>query len=365
MDNQLFLLLAARKLSGEATESDIEELEKFFDEDDVYRQKFEFFKTYWENRNSIGTDIDSAFKKILARVKFQEDKINENFTETSLTKEKTGTLRFVKIFSKVAAVLLLCIGSTYFIYIKSNPHFSPQTAHSSWIIKQNRKGTKSTIILADGTKVIINADSKLKYPLAFTGASREVYLAGEAFFDVTHNAKMPFVIHAGKMNIKVLGTEFNVKSYPEDSTSETTLIRGLIEVTLKDRPSDKIILRPKEKLIVSNEPSPKDISIAAASPVKDARLLISTLHYISSTDSAVVETSWVDNKLVFQDESFGNLAKDMERRYGVNIQFSNDTVKDYRFTGAFEKESINEALEALKLTETFNYKTDGENITIY
>ena len=78
-----------------------------------------------------------------------------------------------------------------------------------------------------------------------------------------------------------------------------------------------------------------------------------------------METSWIDNKLVFQNESFASLAEDMSRKYDVNIQFSGEAIKDYHFTGVFEKETLEEALNALQLTENFNYKIDGTSITIY
>jgi len=367
MDNQLFLLLVARNLSGEATEDDLKELERFFNEDNVFKEKFDLLKAHWENKNGIRTDLDAAFEKVMLQI--QEDKNQgENINAISAAKEKSRALKFLQRFSKVAAILLLCISSGYLIYKKVKPDFSLGIATPkdlAWQIKQTPKGTKSTIILADGTKVILNADSKLKFPQTFSGPAREVYLTGEAFFDVTKNANMPFIIHTDKMNIKVLGTEFNVKSYPGDPVSEATLIRGLIEVTLKDRPSDRIILRPKEKLIVANLSPAKTTAVMPSTSPAPSKLLISNLHYISETDSAVVETSWIEDKLVFQDESFGNLATDMERWYGVNIQFSNDDIKNYRFTGVFEKETIKEALVALKLTENFNYKIVDTTVYIF
>jgi len=365
MDNDSFLILASRVLSGEASDDDRKEMERFL-ANDFYKKKFHLLKEYWENKNSITTDTHKALQKILSQIK--EEKNEGEINVVALPVQKTKAFPFWFRFSKVAIVISICIAAAFFILKKSNHHSiaTVQPKTFPWQIKETPRGEKSTIVLADGTKVVMNADSRLKYPARFSGDKREVFLTGEAFFDVTHNAKVPFIIHTSKMNIKVLGTEFNVKSYPEDSTSETTLIRGLIEVTLNDRPSDKIILRPKEKLVVSNEPSPKHISsIASSSPTQEARLLISSLHYVSAKDSAIVETSWLDNKLVFQDESFGQLATDLERRYGINISFSNSAVKEFRFTGVFEKETIDEVLKALKLTEKFNYKIEGNNITIF
>ncbi len=364
MDNDSFLILAARILSEEASDDHLKEMESFL-ANDFYKKKFHLLKEYWENKSSITTDTDKALQKILLQIKEEKNEGEKYPVDSRST--KTKVIQFFFNFSKVAVLISICITAAYFILKKSNQHSIASLGPKVflWQVKETPKGEKSTVVLADGTKVIMNSDSHLKFPANFSGETREVYLTGEAFFDVTHNARMPFIIHTNRMNIKVLGTEFNVKSYPEDSTSETTLIRGLIEVTLNDRPSDKIILRPKEKLVVSNEPSSKHISsIATSSPTPEARLLISSLHYVSAKDSAIVETSWLDNKLVFQDESFGKLATDLERRYGINIRFSNSSVREFRFTGVFEKETIDEVLKALKLTEKFNYKIEGNNITI-
>ena len=366
MDNDLFILLTARKLSGEASAEDIKELDKFFDEDELFKKKFEFLKAHWENKSFVHADIDIALQKVLFRLNNNEIE-NEIPDTTDLAWKKPGVVKFILRFSKAAAGVIICLVSAYFFFKKdTNDSIYKIASTPTFQTQQTPKGKKSTLTLSDGTKVIMNADSRLQFPKEFSGTTREVYLTGEAFFDVAHNGKVPFIIHTNKISIKVLGTEFNVKSYPGDSTTETTLIHGLIEVTLNDRPDDRIILKPKEKLVVSNTASEKiSTEIKTVPAAHSAELLISSLHYISKSDSAVVETSWMDNKLVFQDESFGKLAEDMERKYDVAIQFKNDAVKNYHFTGIFENETIREALDALQLTEKFNYKMDGITITIF
>ena len=366
MDNDFFLLLTARKLSGEASQQDIEELEKLLDTNDLFKKKYDLLKAHWENKNFVPADMDVALQKVMLRL--NDNKI-ENEIQDSIAPDwkKSGAIKFMLGFSKVAAIVLICLVGAYFFYKKDSKDSIPKIASAPTLqTQQTPKGRKTTLTLSDGTKVIMNADSRLQFPQEFSGDTREVYLTGEAFFDVAHNGKVPFIIHTDKISIKVLGTEFNVKSYPGDSTTETTLIRGLIAVTLNDRPDDRIILKPKEKLIVSNATSEKTSSEIKTFPAAhSAELLISNLHYISKSDSAVVETSWMDNKLIFQDENFTKLAEDMGRKYDVNIQFKNDVVKNYRFTGIFEKETVTEALDALQLTEKFNYKMDGTAITIY
>ena len=366
MDEQIFLKLVARQLSGEANAEDLKELQRYIDSDDGYSQKFKIFQEYWRQKNNIQTDTSIALQKVL-------NQINEGSSQSSndhsigRLKSKQRVRMFMRI-STAAIIMLACIAAAWYIFHKANKTLSVQSEiqPGQFQVKETEMGSRSSIILSDGTKVTLNADSKLTYPKIFKGSTREVILSGEAYFDVVHDEKIPFIIHTQKLNIKVLGTEFNVKSYPEDSISETTLIRGLIEVTLNSRPSDKIILRPKEKLIVSNETTESSKTPVTEHPeVRDTRLVISNLHYVSATDSAVVETSWLKNKLVFQNKSFSDLATDLERRYNVQIEFRNNAVKEFRFTGIFEKENIDQILKALSLTEKFNYSREGSKIIIY
>jgi ferric-dicitrate binding protein FerR (iron transport regulator) len=122
-------------------------------------------------------------------------------------------------------------------------------------------------------------------------------------------------------------------------------------------------LKPKEKLILTNLPPEEIASIKQST--SPSKLLISNLNYVSKTDSSVMEICWITNKLVFHDKSFGSLAIEMEKWYGMNVHFYNEEIKNYRFTGVFEKETIREVLDALKLTEHFNYKIVDTTIYIF
>ena len=190
---------------------------------------------------------------------------------------------------------------------------------------------------------------------------------GEAFFDVAPDAGKPFVIHTAHIDIRVLGTSFNVRSYPSDKTTEATLIRGSIEVSIRNRSSDRIVLKPNEKLIVNNEDSAllaKDLTSHHRGKADQSLVMVAKPTYEKSS-GAMIETSWVDNKLIFQDEEFGDLARQMERWYGMTIRFDGSEKEELRFTGSFEKETIQQALDALKLSGNFNYSIDGTQITIH
>jgi ferric-dicitrate binding protein FerR (iron transport regulator) len=226
-------------------------------------------------------------------------------------------------------------------------------------------GSRTHLTLPDGTIVWLNAGSRINYEKNFGATERTVSLTGEAFFDVAPNAAKPFVIHTARIDIKVLGTSFNVKSYPSDKTTETTLIRGSIEVSIHNRPSDKIVLKPNEKLVVNNEDSTeREKDVRRPNHAANNSLVVISKPTYEQHSGAIIETSWVDNKLIFQDEDFATLARSMERWYGVTIHFETSEKENLRFTGIFEKETVLQAMDALKLTASFTYNVEGNQITI-
>ncbi|MFC0514344.1 FecR family protein [Mucilaginibacter angelicae] len=367
MGNDKFIELAGKKLSNEISSDENNELLRCLANDASLREQYEALSAYWKHNDAEYADNALAFQKIKSKIKAQE--VTEPATPAILTPVKKSVTRYLW---RAAAAVVLIAGCAYIFYSKLavSGHEIAGTAPSAWQHKNTFVREKSTIVLTDGTRITLNSQSSLKYPTSFTGKTREVYLSGEAFFDVHKDHEHPFIIHTEKMNIKVLGTAFNVKSYPNDTSSETTLIRGAIEVTLDDRPSDRIILKPSEKLIVKkgsfSTVHKKENKLA---PVTDSsagtQYVLTSFTRLHQDDSAVLETSWTQNKLIFRDESFADLATRMERWYGVEIKFKNDGMKKYRFSGTYQKESITEALYALQHTENFHYKIKNSTIYIY
>jgi transmembrane sensor len=364
MDNQRFEELLIGELTGDLTPAERQELTAFLQADAAHRKEYEIFKDFWAQKDIAYTDNQSVLDKIKERIGIQE--------ENSVPVRRLYGPGRRSYWRSAAAVLLFVLGG-YGVY----HHFYAGRAAShdplDWQEKYTARKTRSKMILADGSSVTLNADSRLKYPASFDGPVREVYLTGEAFFDIQKDPEHPFIIHTDKMNIRVLGTAFNVKSYPGDASMETTLLQGSVEVTFPDRPADKIILKPTDKLVIHNFVRVADSAEAAgpATPTKktggnpDAKYTLTGLTYYRNQKSTVVETSWVDDKLVFSKEEFRNLARKMERWYGVSIVFDNERLMDIPFTGLFQKESIREALYALQLSEKFQYSMEGSVIHIY
>ncbi|TDX00877.1 FecR family protein [Dinghuibacter silviterrae] len=219
-----------------------------------------------------------------------------------------------------------------------------------------RKGSRSRISLPDGSLVWLNADSRISYPDNFKGTKREVFLTGEAFFDVTKDAARPFVLHAGPVEIHVLGTRFDVRSYPREKKVETLLLHGSIEVTIRNQ--RKILLKPNQKLSVSTDNN--------EAPNKKTDTVSLGVGHPQVGDSSAIETLWVENKLAFESETLDVVAGDIERWYNVEVRIRNERLRTLRFTGVFEDQGLQEVMEALKLTGRFNYTIIGnKEVIIY
>jgi len=357
--------LMARQLSGEASKVEMAELELLLRERSQENYSMEILQDLWKTKNADhGHYNENQYKALVGRLRSMgiDEKMfghdDHHISEAPKKRRRPWT------WVLTSSIALLIIGAIIFIPNKKAATLaSVEVAGENTVVTKN--GSKTNMLLPDGTKVWLNAGSKITYLKNYGVGSREISLSGEAFFDVVHNAAKPFVIHTGKMDIKVLGTAFNVKCYPGDRTTETSLIRGSIEVTLNGR-KEKIMLKPNEKLIVNNEEArqQKDASGPAEQEQETAPVLsiVHVTHEPISND--ILETSWVANRLVFSNETFDEVAIKMERWYNVNINIQSPALKIKRFTGSFENETVEEALTALRYTLKFNFSIDKQNIII-
>jgi ferric-dicitrate binding protein FerR (iron transport regulator) len=375
--------LIAKKLTGEATPEELRELEELLRQNPELHYPLQTISDLWNPSDPEEQHIaEEAFSRHLDRM--QDLKIDythapaavltlavtaEDTNVYPFPEQRRSSRRSILLIAAATLIAAVIITGLYFrtdtlrpVAVTTTP--TPTLAGNE-IFTGN--GSRTHLTLPDGTVVWLNAGSRINYEKNFGATRRAVTLTGEAFFDVAPNASKPFVIHTARIDIRVLGTSFNVKSYPTDKTTETTLIHGSIEVSIHNRPSDKIVLKPNEKLVVNNEDSAKldkEKEIRRHDHTDNTSLVVISKPTYEQRSGAIIETSWVDNKLIFQDEEFRSLAASMERWYGITIRFSTPEKESLRFTGIFEKETILQALDALKLTANFNYNIDGNQITI-
>jgi transmembrane sensor len=229
-------------------------------------------------------------------------------------------------------------------------------------------GERKNFQLPDGSVVTLNGGSKMSISVNYGISSRDIYLQGEAFFDVKHNKSLPFIVHTAAMDIKALGTAFNVNAYLGEKITETSLVRGVVEVTLKEEQNRKVLLYPNQK-VQWKQPSAKLDKQEAEAIKKEYNITPSSISEIQSLTKMdggdVKEIAWKENKLVFADETFSEIAILLERWYGVKIVFNDDVIRNYRFTGIFEREELRSVLSILKESRNFTYKTvNGETLIV-
>jgi len=365
--------LIAKKLAGEASLSELKELEERLRQNPDTHYSLQTVSDLWHHKAKHEEDGYEAFNRHADRMRamgidFSEATSNQDDAGATLDQDQNSGKKRRKWYILTALIVIALLIPAYYFFSAGNEKQVKSLAIADKSEVSTKYGSKTKLVLPDGTQVWLNSGSRLTYDKNYGNTPREVVLTGEAYFDVIKNPNLPFVIHASKINIKVLGTAFNVKSYPGEKNIETSLVRGSIEVTFRDRPSEKIILKPNEKLVIANEEEiPEQRLVSKVRPVKitlqEPIVAISHLTY-QPHDSTVIETSWMEGKLIFRSETFEELAVQMERWYGITIHFTGEELKKKKCTGIFENESTEQALAALQLIVPFKYSINKKEVFI-
>lgn len=351
--------LIARTLNGEASLQEQEELLKVLQQDELLQQQYDLLSRIWkEKQENIEYEnkdaAQSTISRIINRAEFEGRHIGLSSGKRLLSKRKVW----------LAAASVIAIVSAGLFWI-SNQSYSEKKQEAL----EARKGSRSnSSLLPDGTTVWLNAGSKIYYDGDFTGPTREVRLEGEAFFDVVKHIDRPFIVHTSGIDIKVLGTAFNVKSYPEDKTVETTLYRGLVQVFRHEETEKKAIqLKPNQKLILPKQAANETIKLSEDKVLSAKETPASfIIDHIDSTkkENERFETAWLYSRLEFRGDGFEELARKLERWYNVTIVFTDEKVKQLSFNGTFETETLDQAFKYLKEVNSFNYKISNHEIYI-
>jgi transmembrane sensor len=274
-----------------------------------------------------------------------EDEIKAS--DSQFTEEKSGSFFNSTVFKIAASVSIIVIAglvSWYWVGTQNNSPFAKgmEIPKNSELITA-AKGKRSVLTLADGTRVWLNADSRIAYSNDFMNSeTREVFLEGEAFFDVTENKNKPFIVNTASITVKVLGTAFNVKSFENDETVETTLVHGKVQIDT--RTNDNIILLPNQQAVF----------------VKQSGQVI-VENQIEAQDYA----AWKSGKLYFKDETFAAIVQELERWYNVKIHLEGEHVLECRFSAKIDNKPLEEVLELFKATgPSLNYRIEGDEVFI-
>jgi transmembrane sensor len=396
MDQERIFALWASYLAGEATPEEIEELEWAFRANPDLRR---MARLLHELRQSPPKGISEEEEQQMLKRGLQQftnppirslpviKRISVDETADMLTTGpvpptesaipiETGVpiggmpRRRARLFPWVAAasILVLVIGVIFYSRTVAHSSSAPTAIAAA-------RGSKKFMQLADGSKLWLNAGSRIVFSPGFPAGNREMTLEGEAFFDVKHDEQHPFIIHTGRLDVRVLGTTLNVRAYPGDSTMETTLINGKVEIDVPGDAQSSIVLHPNEKVTIPTGrvafPAERPDSVLAGqaantsitnnTPIKFLRRPIEP----DRTDGTITETSWVSNKLVFRQETLAGMATRLERWYDVKIIFDNERFRSDTLSGTFPEEPIADVMHALQITAGFHYCIDKDTVRIW
>ena len=206
-------------------------------------------------------------------------------------------------------------------------------------------GERSQVVLPDGTKVWLNSSSSVEYVAPFFSRQRRVKMEGEAYFEVEHDRRAPFVVSTNGLDIEVLGTRFNIRNDDNEHRVTTVLLEGAVKAYASGREQASVRLHPAQQLVF------------------DTRT-----HAMRLTDCPSAERSinWIDGRFCFEHDTFGEIVAELKRYYNVDIRFMDNRLRDMRFSGNFRVEDgIYHIMSVLQLTYKFNYRIVGNDIELY
>jgi len=345
--------LIVRFLQNSITENEAKLLKHWIEESEENRKTFNSFRMIWSTSELVKDDSKATLNR--EKTKLKNILLFKN-TSQNVNKTKNAGSPFY--YLKYAAIALLSFSLSWIAYSYLSKQGQINRSYSEIIVPL---GSKTHIVLPDGTDVWLNAGSSIKYPAQFTSSERRVELSGEGYFNVTKELQRKFVVATSNIGITVLGTTFNVKAYPEESIIETTLIEGKIElydnhILKKGKP---LIMKPGQKVSYVKNVKELQKSNRLGKPVSPSHKF-----FVKNNINTDVYTSWKTGQLIIEDKPLGDIAIILERKFDVKFLFAAENLKHYKFSGVLKDETLQQILYVLEFTSPIKYSIHGKNIII-
>jgi len=328
--------LIAKYFAGEISENEMSQLRGWLESSVENKLLFDDLKQNWESLElqSSPNDKSRVLNRVKAKIKADEPIV-----------EKEVKRLFVRSWYRMAASVIVAISVGTLAWYQINEPFSTLNT-LGYEVSDCEAGMQKEIFLADGSHVFMNGDSRVKYKKELSGDERNIFLEGEAFFDVARNEKKPFVIGLDGAEVKVLGTSFNIKAYPEDKLMETSVLTGKVSFKhthgIWEKDQESMFLVPGQKGVINHESEAFD------------QLNVDNQH----------DVAWMKNKLIFNNTSLLEITKTLYRMYGVNFKLSDGSLEDLKITADFENEELEEIMKILEMTSEFSYKMENDLVFI-
>ena len=329
MADEMLMLLKRFIADDRLTVQDLRQLKYWTEKPDSQMILNKWMQTQWDIAPNLESEV--SFEQLITQIDKQYQlRSTENLWGSGI----------IKWFQKIAAVLILPI-----IIFTGYALFFNHTDQEQYSETMVSKGQKSEILLPDGTHIWLNSATRLRYPVQFGKHNREVFLEGEAYFEVSPNKQKPFIVHTPDVAIKVLGTSFNVKAYPDEPEIETALIKGSVNLVFPGAPGKT-----------------KEVEMLPGEMVNFSKTSMSVIKSGFQTDETI---GWKNNRLIFRDDTFSNLVKKIERWYNVKVLYDESLFKDQRLTvELLEGESLDRLMQIIGSAAHLNYRIDKQKIYI-
>lgn len=321
MQKDTFYQLVTRVLSNEASNEEREQLNVLLELPEN-RKVFDWIKAKWDNkadRSIIQFDYNRGLKLLRAKIK----------------KAEVSNKGLVKNWMKIAAGIAIVIGTS----IGAFWYVNQVDQKELYISVQTRSGEKQSIYLPDGSKVFLNADTKISYPKVFNKNQRKIVLEGEAFFDVIRREDQPFIVQSANIETSVLGTSFNITAFPKE----------LVSVKVESG-----------KVKVSSLGNNQSVLLSKGEGV----LFHPRLKKFTSLDSTKVYTTWRFNQLQFKEEQLDMAIRKLERWYNVKIECNNPKLLDRIIRGNYQDEKLENILQDWQFIFNLNYSIRNDTIIL-
>jgi len=315
MNHEYLKILAQKFLNGTATEDEKKQLHSWYEENTLSDDESEIiFSDSFETPEALE-------RHILNKLRAGRQPAHESKSA------RTGLVRRLTVWSATAAAVLLCV---LFIWTKMHSAAKEEfkTVHAPF-------GQTVSIRLPDGSHVWLNSGSTITFPVTFKNTLREITLTnGQAFFDVVHESKRPFLVHTKTLNITVLGTSFDVKAYDNDPQVKVSVKSGKVGVTLRNKPElPAVMLLPDKQIVVQN---------------KKLKIEVNEI-------SAPAIAPWKDNKIILEDEILAEVFNALERKFDQHILVENKNLMEEKITITLDNQPLTDVLKVLSFSKKFNY----------
>ena len=355
--DQHYLQLIHKVLSQTITGSELDELYRLMAEEE---SRIDLYLFLTQNKKiSKDQTITKETRYERSRKKFMSSSVSQGLLTAQPVEPYHQVRKYRLLLAAMVILFILAVGASY-IYMH------PRSTDIITLISS--KGERKFYRLKDGTEIWLNSESKLEYNMSYGHSNRDVKLSGEAYFNVAKNKKLPFHVDSYGNRIEVLGTQFNVRAYPEEQRMETALIEGKVNLHIKDNGKYRqYIMHPGDKIEVTHMMS-NDMRINKNHPsisTENTKVIID-LKKATSKDGEQLDMLWTKNKLVFQNDPLELMTKKMERWYNKTIKIENENLMNESFTGVFEEKTCKDLLDLLiKTGVNLHYTEKQDSILIY